>query len=100
MKDNDKKNKNKNENKYGVFNQNVINSETINTENDFDITPYQDDSLTIVEIKGSSKKNLKNNEIINKKPKKKISHLFYKIIISLIIALTIIGGIIFLVVRN
>jgi len=98
LKDNDKKNKK--ENKYGVFNQNIINSETINTENDFDITPYQDDSLTIAEIKGSGKKNFKSNEIINKKPKKKISYLFYKIIILLIIALTIIDGIISLVIRN
>ncbi|QEH62212.1 hypothetical protein SCHIN_v1c10190 [Spiroplasma chinense] len=92
MKKNDSTKKIKGKNKFGVFNGNVVNSETLAYENEFVIEEYQDDSLTISEIKASkprTKKEERKQELANK-PKRKVNALIYKIIAGLIILLTII----------
>lgn len=87
--------KEKNTNKYGVFNGNLIKSETVASETEFVIEPYKDDSITITKIETKSKKRVKKDEVPTK-VKKKHKNILYKIIASFIITITFVGGIIFL----
>ncbi|AGR41549.1 hypothetical protein [Spiroplasma taiwanense] len=92
-----KKNK-KQENKFGVYNGNIIDSETLAIDSEFEIEEYEGDSLTIAEIKSQTKKD-KKPEIPNiVKPKKKINFFLYKLTVYIIILLLIISLFIFLVV--
>ncbi|ARU91186.1 hypothetical protein SCLARK_00474 [Spiroplasma clarkii] len=52
----------KNTNKYGVFNGNVIKSDTIVADTEFIIEPYKDESITITQISGDSYKRQKTLE--------------------------------------
>ncbi|QBQ08062.1 hypothetical protein SGLAD_v1c08630 [Spiroplasma gladiatoris] len=96
-----KKIKNKNPNKFGVFNGNVINSETFGLENEFKVEEYHDESLTITEIKTKTLK--EDEELVIKenliKKRRKINSLVYKIIASIIIFLVIIIIIVYLIIR-
>ncbi|QGS52292.1 hypothetical protein [Spiroplasma tabanidicola] len=97
-----KKNKDKkNTNKFGVFNGNVINSETFVLENEFKVEEYHDESLTITEVKTKTLK--EDEELIIKenliKKRKKINSTVYKVIAYVIILLVIVAIIVYLIVR-
>ncbi|AGR42415.1 hypothetical protein [Spiroplasma diminutum] len=94
-----KKNKVKSDtSKFGVFNGNVISSETLAYDHEFEVENYQDDSLTITEIKIPASKD-KKGEVNNKIKKRKTNYLIYKVTAYIIILLIIVLLIIWLVIR-
>ncbi|WP_101780978.1 hypothetical protein [Spiroplasma monobiae] len=93
---NNKKKKKTETNKFGVFNGNVVNSETLAYDQEFAIENYKDDSLTISEIPNSVLKD-KKSDSNNKNKNKKANHLIYKITAYIIILLLIISLIVWIV---
>ncbi|AUB31975.1 hypothetical protein [Spiroplasma floricola] len=95
---NSKKKKKQQNNKFGVFNGNVINSETLGYDQEFEIENYQDESLIITEIKKQHLKE-KKPEINNKNKKGKANYFIYKLTAYIIILLLIVLLIVWLVVK-
>ncbi|WP_338984792.1 hypothetical protein [Spiroplasma endosymbiont of Diplazon laetatorius] len=81
--------------KFGVFNGNVVNSETLAYDQEFEIENYKDDSLTISEIKSPILKD-KKSESNNKNKKRKTNYFIYKITAYIIILLLIVVLIVWL----
>ncbi|AHB36704.1 hypothetical protein SAPIS_v1c08590 [Spiroplasma apis B31] len=94
-----KEKKIKGENKFGVFNGNVINSETVGYDPEFTIEEYRDDSITITEVKEKDVKH-KKIEINPSKIKKKANVWIFKVISYIVILLIIVGMITWLVIEK
>ncbi|WP_339020625.1 hypothetical protein [Spiroplasma endosymbiont of Atherix ibis] len=93
-----KKKKKEQNNKFGVFNGNIINNETLGYEQEFEIDNYKDDSLTITELKKQSSKD-KKPENSNKNKKGKANYFIYKLAAYIIILLLIVLLIVWLVTK-
>ncbi|WP_053946515.1 hypothetical protein [Spiroplasma cantharicola] len=85
-------------NKFGVFNGNIVNSETLGVDQEFAIENYKDSSLTISEIEKTSPLNKKDWENNIKSKKRKTNYLIYKIAAYIIILLIIVLLIVWLVI--